>query len=185
MLSLMTSNSPLVARPIPSGDLVFTRVVEAAASDARSPEDLEKRLRPLFPRATVAERGLAGEPHIVYVYRDGHFTADSDEPWWEEPDTAGVTIDIERGIITDVNEPWAELMGASRGTLTGRPYTDFLLPGALPAAQALLSSILELGEAHSSVVLRRPDGRHLLIEFRAVLDVRLLRVAYRRCRSGL
>ena len=179
----MTFDSPLVARPIPSGDLVFTRVVEAAATDARTPEELETRLRPLFPHARVAERGLSGEPHIVYVYRDGHFTADSDEPWWEEPETAWVTIDIETGIMTDVNERWAELMGASRGKLTGRPYTDFLLPDALPAAQALLTSILELGEARSSVVLRRPDGRHIIIEFRAVLDGGRLRVAYRPVRS--
>src|SRR5688572_5737838 len=90
----MSPTSPLLTRPIPSADLLFTRVVEAAATDARSPEELETRLRPLFPHARVAERGLAGEPHIVYVYRDGHFTADSDEPWWEERDTASVTIDI-------------------------------------------------------------------------------------------
>ena len=175
----MTSDSPLVARPIPSGDRVFTRVVEVAATDARSPEDLEQRLRPLFPHATVAERGLAGEPHIVYVYRDGHFTTDSDEPWWDEPDVARVIVDVETGIMTDVNEQWAALMGEPRGKLTGRPYTDFLLPEALPAAQALLASILELGEARSSVVLRRPDGGLITIEFRAVLDGRLLRVAYR------
>jgi PAS domain-containing protein len=175
----MTSDSPLVARPIPSGDRVFTRIVEAAATDAQSPEDLEQRLRPLFPRATVTERGLAGEPRIVYVYRDGHFTTDSDEPWWEQPDVARVTLDAETGVMTAVNERWAELMGEPPGKLTGRPYTDFVLPEALPTAQALLGSILELGEARSSVVLRRPDGRLITIEFRAVLDGRLLRVAYR------
>jgi hypothetical protein len=75
-------------------------------------------------------------------------------------------------------------MDAPRRTLTGRPYTDFLLPDALPAAQALLASILELGEARSSVVLRRPDGTLITIEFRAVLDNRLLRVAYRPVRSS-
>ena len=163
---------------------MFSRVVEAAAADVQSAADLEKRLRPLFPRATVAERGLAGEPNIVYVYRDGHFTTLTDEPWWEEPDTARVTIDVETGIMTEINDRWADLMGGDRRALTGRRYTEFLLPEALPAAQAMLASILELGEARSSVVLRRPDGRHIMIEFRAVLDGRLLRVAYRPAPAG-
>lgn len=175
----MTPTSPLLTRPIPSADLLFTRVVEAAATGARSPEELETRLRPLFPHARVAERGLAGEPNIVYVYRDGHFTNITEEPWWEELDTARVTIDVETGVMTEVNDRWADLMGADRQTLTGRRYTEFVLPEALPAAQAMIASILELGEARSSVVLRRPDGRHIMIEFRAVLDGRLLRVAYR------
>jgi PAS domain-containing protein len=175
----MSEDQPLVPHTIPSGDQAFTRVVSAAASGVGSPAELEERLRPLYPNATVAERGLAGEPRIVYVYRDGHFTSDSDQPWWDEPGVARITIRVETGEITEVNDRWSQLMAAPRETLSGRPYTDFVLPEAVPAAQALLGSILELGEARSSVVLRRPDGTRLTIEFRAVLDGENLRVAYR------
>ncbi len=86
---------------------------------------------------------------------------------------------METGEITEVNDRWSELMAVPPEMLSGRPYTDFVLPEAVPAAQALLGSILELGEARSSVVLRRPDGTRLTIEFRAVLDGENLRVAYR------
>jgi hypothetical protein len=36
-------------------------------------------------------------------------------------------------------------------------------PEALPAAQALLKSIVELGEARSRVIVRRADGEFLPI----------------------
>lgn len=62
----------------PRDDTVFVGCVEAASRDARSPGDLEVRLRERYPDAVVRARDLDGEPRTIwYVYRDGHWTPSS------------------------------------------------------------------------------------------------------------
>ena len=64
----------LIINPVTDHDFVTAaeRHVEAGA---RSPGELESRLRVVYPRAVVHARELSGEPVTVwYVYRDGRWT---------------------------------------------------------------------------------------------------------------
>jgi CheY-like chemotaxis protein len=57
----------------PAADRVFAEFSEMVVDDGvGSTDELERRLRAIYPRATVHRRSLDGEAHTVwYVYRDG------------------------------------------------------------------------------------------------------------------
>ena len=58
----------------PSADRGFARKIKAIVAAVRpeTPEDLQRSLRPQFPRVVVQRRLLSGEPRIIwYVFRDG------------------------------------------------------------------------------------------------------------------
>ncbi len=58
----------------PSADRAFARKIRAIVAAARpeTPEDLQRSLRPHFPKVVVQRRLLSGEPRIIwYVFRDG------------------------------------------------------------------------------------------------------------------
>ncbi len=58
----------------PLEDSAFTAAADAQLDGCDDPLELEERLRPGYPRATVHARELAGESKRVwYVYRDGHW----------------------------------------------------------------------------------------------------------------
>ncbi len=59
----------------PADDRVFSEFAETVVEHGvPSAEELEERLRAVYPAATVHRRELAGEPWLVwYVYRDGHW----------------------------------------------------------------------------------------------------------------
>lgn len=61
----------------PATDDVFGTFAQMLVADgARSIDDLERRLRSIYPKAVVHARVLAGEPAVVwYVYREGHWVA--------------------------------------------------------------------------------------------------------------
>jgi hypothetical protein len=58
----------------PRTDLAFVSLADHLADGCRSPDELEGRLRSVYPRVTVRARGLSGEPTVWYVYRDGSWT---------------------------------------------------------------------------------------------------------------
>ena len=58
----------------PSEDLAFAREVQASLTTEHpdSPEELERFLRPRFPRVVVRQRSLSDESRATwYVFRDG------------------------------------------------------------------------------------------------------------------
>lgn len=59
----------------PADDEAFSETAHAIMDEGVSNEaDLERRLRAVFPLATVHARELAAEPILIwYVYRDGHW----------------------------------------------------------------------------------------------------------------
>jgi hypothetical protein len=59
----------------PAADRVFSEFARMIVDHgAGSTDELERRLRRLYPQAVVHARELVGEPILVwYVYRDGHW----------------------------------------------------------------------------------------------------------------
>jgi PAS domain S-box-containing protein len=167
------------AQTIPSNDLVFRRAVDAAMRTSATSNDLVEQLQPLYPEVRVVERELSGEPRLLYVYRDGSLFPPDDAAWWEAPDASAVTISTSTGLITHANEHVGSIFGVRPDAIVGRPFTDFVLPGAAEAARASLATIFELGEARSTARLLRGDGNEVQVEFRAVLVPDGVRVWYR------
>jgi hypothetical protein len=59
----------------PATDEVFAEFAELLLDDgAIAAEDLERRLRKVYPNATVHERQLSGELALIwYIYREGRW----------------------------------------------------------------------------------------------------------------
>jgi hypothetical protein len=61
----------------PRRDKAFVDMVEGDGLSARSPGDLEARLREEYPRAIVRPRQLEGErAEVWYVYREGMWVSE-------------------------------------------------------------------------------------------------------------
>ncbi|MEO7665248.1 MAG: PAS domain-containing protein, partial [Candidatus Limnocylindrales bacterium] len=142
-------------------------------------EQLASKLRPIYPEIAVSERLISGEPRAVYVYRDGSLRPEDRERWWTEPGTPSVSIDLKSGHIESANDGWARVVDAGHDTVVGRPYSDFLMPEAAQLSRTMLAILRETGEARSSVVVRRDDGRHRTYDFRATLTDDLATVWFR------
>ncbi len=65
----------------PRSDASFVGFVEDTMREGiSSPQELEARLREVYPAAVVRERGLSGDlAPIWYVYRDGHWTPEAND----------------------------------------------------------------------------------------------------------
>ena len=63
----------------PRSDRSFVGLVEdVMQAGVRTPQELQDRLRTVYPAAVVRERGLYGDlSPIWYVYRDGHWVPDA------------------------------------------------------------------------------------------------------------
>ena len=61
----------------PRDDRPFVALAESLVADgARSPDELQTRLREEYPEAVVRARELDGEAFTIwYVYRDGHWVS--------------------------------------------------------------------------------------------------------------
>jgi hypothetical protein len=74
----------LIINPI--DDQIFAAYAHVLVEHgALSVAELERRLRTIYPRATVHPRDLSGESmSIWYVYREGHWTPRGGDPQVEE-----------------------------------------------------------------------------------------------------
>src|SRR5215210_8629345 len=88
-------------------------------------------------------------------------------------------IDLASGLITEASRGFGVIVGDAPERVAGRPYADFLLPEAAPAAAATIDALRAAGEVTSELVLRRPDGSTTALEFHATLRGRVIDVAYR------
>ena len=166
-------------RPLPSSDSAFARAAARFAADARSPADLQTRLRALYPRAVVRERALANEPPVLYLFRDGRYEPRPADAWWTRPGHATATIDLGSGVITSASREWAALLGDGVERIEGRPYADFLVPEAAEAALAIIDALREWGEVTSEMLMRTLDGALVTFEFHAELEGDRIDVTYR------
>jgi PAS domain-containing protein len=186
LTGLRSSDDPIVLT-IPSQDGAFRRHVDALRAGAalNSPEDLQDRLRRLFPRAVVRRRDISGEVPAWYVYRDGGWRGWMSSAWWAEPGLPRVEISAE-GWIDQANPTALGLLGIEAGDLGARHFTDFVAPGGLDDATAMFAIV---GEGHdlSATALLKPtsgdvvaidlhawrEGDRLMAVFRLAEDVEL------------
>ena len=166
-------------RPMPRSDPAFGRAARAIAARATSPAAVQSELRSLYPHAVVRERGLASEPRVLYIYRDGYFRGDDDDRWWEREPVATAHIDLETGLISHSSTEFAALLGDGVGAVAGRPFMDFLLPEARAAAAEIIETLRQEGEVVSHMLLRRLDGSLARYEFRATLEGGRIDISYR------
>lgn len=176
-LTLVTM--PHHIRTFPSVDRAFRRAVERAAREAASPSEIAKRLRPTFPRVEVRERELSNEPRILYAYRDGRVTPLPDDPWWEQDDSAHLTIDVASGRFVRAAGN-VGLIGTAPEDVLGRPFTDFVGPDGGEAAAALWETLLDEGAVATETTVHRPDGTAVLVDVVAHRRGEVVDLAYRR-----
>lgn len=163
------------ARPtlitVPSTDSAFRRQVEAVSRQSATlrPEQLELRLRRLFPRVLVRERALWGEPPAWYVYRDGRWMPENQGEWWTEPDLPRVVVSVD-GWLEEINRPARGVLGLPLDANEPRFFTDFVAPGALEDSQRLLGIIAAGNELNATVLLRSTGGEVIGIDLHAYRD---------------
>jgi PAS domain-containing protein len=153
---------------IPTTDTAFRRHVDRlrARTSLDSPEELEARLRRLFPRAVVRQRDLSGEPPAWYVYRDGSWHSDLTGSWWEE--TGLPSIDVSRaGWIDGANATAVDLLGIHASDLGTRHFTDFVAPGGLEDSIALFRIVDEGHELTATALLKPTSGDVVAIDIHA------------------
>lgn len=130
------------------------------AVDPAEPATFEARLRRLFPRVLVRERGLASEPPAWYVYRDGGWQPSLTGDWWTVPGLPQLSVSLD-GWLVEANATAVGLLELDPAESRTRHFTDFIVPGTLGDAQALFD-ILNDGHALTATVLIRPTSGHVI-----------------------
>jgi PAS domain-containing protein len=150
---------------IPSADQAFRVQVARliARLDPAGPDELQARLRRLFPRALVRRRDISGEPPAWYVYRDGSWRSDLTGPWWEAPGTPEVAVSRD-GWLIDGNPTALGLLGIDAAELGTRHFTDFTAPGTLEDSISMFRVVDEGNELTATVVLRPTTGDLIAID---------------------
>ncbi|HEV8403379.1 MAG TPA: PAS domain-containing protein, partial [Candidatus Limnocylindrales bacterium] len=153
---------------IPSADTPFRAHVERVRhrlAPAR-PDQLESGLRRLFPRVVVRERALSGEAPVWYVYRDGGWRPSLTGPWWEVPGLPRIVISAD-GWVEEASGSAADLLGIEASEVGARHITDFVAPGTLDDAMALLAVIEEGHDLTATVLLRPSTGDIVAVDLHA------------------
>jgi PAS domain S-box-containing protein len=85
---------------------------------------------------------------------------------WENALDAMFTVSPD-GLVTSLNEAGSRLLALAMADVLGRPFSDFLAPGEVAAAEAVFAGLVEkrlgAGDAYS-FTLRRDDGRLSQVE---------------------
>jgi PAS domain-containing protein len=153
---------------IPSSDAAFREHVQQL--NAREPngtvDNLQARLRMIFPRVVVRERSLSNEPVAWYVYRDGGWRSQPTGTWWQEPGLPRVVISPE-GWITEVNPTAASLLGINPTEAVPHHFTDYIVPGTLEDSMSLFR-VIDVGmELEATILLRPMSGDVIALDLHA------------------
>jgi PAS domain-containing protein len=153
---------------IPSSDVAFRKHVDRLLGRAApsTPEELEARLRRMFPRAVVRRREISGEPVGWYVYRDGGWRADMTGSWWEEPGLPRLVVSRE-GWIIEADRTAMSLLGIEATDLGARHLTDFIVPGTLEDATAMFGIVDEGHDLTATLLLRPTSGDAIAVDVHA------------------
>jgi PAS domain-containing protein len=162
MTTTSTSPGRVEIISIPGSDLAFSEIVAgiARAGHLGTPAALELRLRGVFPRAVVRARGLSGEPPAWYVYRDGRWHSPLVGPWWDSPGLPRLAVTRD-GWLADANAIALDLLEIEPKDVGARHFTDFIPPGTLDDAMALLD-VVQSGKDLTATILLRPSSGHVI-----------------------
>jgi PAS domain-containing protein len=166
--------SPPSIRPslvtIPSSDVAFgTHVRRIIGTGEASAQDLERRLRRVFPRVIVRERSLSGEAPVWYVYRDGRWRSPATADWWREAGLPRVRVSPD-GWLVETTPTAAGLLGISADDAGTHHFTDFIVPGTLDDSVALFQVVEAGNELNATVLLRPLSGEVIAIDLHAARD---------------
>jgi PAS domain-containing protein len=164
----LQSSDALRVITIPTTDTAFRRHVDRlrASTSLDSPEELQARLRRLFPRAVVRRRDLSGEPPAWYVYREGSWRSAMTGSWWEEAGLPSVDVSRE-GWIDGANATALDLLGIHASDLGARHFTDFVAPGSLEDSMSLFQIVDEGHELTATALLKPTSGDVVAIDIHA------------------
>lgn len=159
----------------PPHDEVFARLSldRLAALPRTDPEVLQEALTSDFPQAVVRRResiASLGRSEAWYAYRDGRYSPFAvDLTWLDDPATARLEISAD-GAYLAANAAALELIGMDEAELRSLRTGDLTDPAFGPRVTWLWQLLQDVGELHSTSVLLTPDGRHIPVEYRMVLD---------------
>lgn len=152
---------------IPSSDPGFSEYVQRIAADpATSPENLERRLKRMFPRVVVRERTISGEPSAWYVYRDGGWRAPGDGAWWENDSLPRVAVSSD-GWVVNASPTAAGLLAFDPAQAAEHHFTDFIVPGTLDDSVALFDVVRGGDSITATMLLRSTRGDVLAVDVHA------------------
>jgi PAS domain-containing protein len=157
----------VVGRPddvrfVPATDVAFRAYGQRAIDrmPEATPEELNVRLRRLYPHATVETEGARWVVRRDHTAVDGRVGA-----WWQGPDLPKVRYDAQ-ALILDANEA-AEAFFARR--MVGHHWQEFVTPGSTDQVEVMLDILAKVGAAESRFRMPRGDGR--LLEFDSYTEV--------------
>ena len=172
---ITTRGITLLCFPFHDGAFVAIATRHVAAMDHPTPARLQVGLQATYPKAVVRERESFATLHggeAWYVYRDGRYSpfATEDTKWWEAADSAFIVVDAETGKYVKANEAAAALVGLDQSSLLTLRAVDLLDTGARKTVSWVVQLLQDVGELHSTAMLRTPDGRRIAVEYRLVRD---------------
>jgi PAS domain-containing protein len=152
---------------IPSTDLAFRSQIDRilARAPLDTPEEVQERLRRLFPRTVVRRREISGES-AWYIYRDGGWRPPMTTAWWDEPGLPRIEIDRD-GWVAHANPPAMSLLGIAPADRGARHFTDFVAPGGLEDSTSLFGAVDEGHELTATTLLRPTSGDVVAIDLHA------------------
>lgn len=159
----------------PAHDLAFAAFAarHLRGLSAVEPERLQAELAETHPRVVVrAQHSLAalGGGAAWYVYRDGRYSPFVDNRrWWEEAGCAFLVV-AEDGRYVDANQACLDLIGVHREQLLRMRTGDLTDPKARVTLPWLWALARDVGEVHSTSILRSPDGLEVPIEYHLVMN---------------
>src|SRR5690349_17504774 len=113
-----TTSSRTQILTVPSADSAFRMHVQRIqAAGVETPEELERRLRLVFPRVVVRARNLSGEGPAWYVYRDGGWRSSMKGEWWTDASLPRVVATAD-GWLAEANATAAGLLGIDPADVT-------------------------------------------------------------------
>jgi len=149
---------------IPSADTAFRAHVQRIQSDGvETPDELERRLRRVFPRVVVRARSLTGEGPAWYVYRDGGWRPSASGEWWTDASLPRVVVTLD-GWFVEANATAAGLLGFRQDDVATHHFTDFVPPGTLTDATALFDVIGSGNDLTATMILRPTSGNAIAVD---------------------
>ena len=115
----------------------------------------------------VRARELSGEGPAWYVYRDGHWRAAHDSPWWTDPRAARIDISSD-GWIVEANPLARSLLGVTDGAR--RHFSEFVAPGTMADAISLFDLLVAGRTLEATLRVRPITGDMIAVDIRTGIE---------------